>query len=260
MKTFQTFISAFLGGIAIALGCAASLVLNTESVLVGAVFFSAGFLAIGVFELSIFTDNLGAIFKKGNAAKHANKLLIIYLGNIFGSLLTGIALIPKLQPIAKAFLMAKFEESFESICLSSILCGILIYIAMHGFRKAGSGFTGCAVLVVASAIIPLCGFDYAIANVFYVGAAFNNIQLYGTKIGEILLLVIFVALGNLIGTLIFSALNQFKNEDLTSSKRSHRHKHRHSHRHHHHEDDSQNDEQSSSEEENIAENISDEQF
>lgn len=233
MNLLQSFISAILGGIVIALGSAASLILKPDSTLASAVIFSMGFLAVAVFELSIFTDNLGAIFSK-NVAKQTKKSLTILFGNILGALPVGIALIPKLNKSADVLVKSKYDISFVELAVGSVLCGMLVYIAMHGFRKSGSGFTGCAILVAASSAISVCGFDYALANIFYIGAAFDKFKSYQNNIGEVLILVLFVSLGNAIGAMIFSLLNELKSEEFEVG-RHHHHKHRR-HSHHEHKD------------------------
>lgn len=231
MKNFQAFISAVLAGIIIALGGAASLILSIDSPFVSALFFSAGLLAVAVFELSIFTDNLGAMFLKHRTSKQATKTFIVWLGNTIGALLVGIAMTPKANAnaLAKHVVGGKFDISFANLCVGSILCGVLIYIAMHGFRKSGNGFTGCAVLVAAATVIDICGFEYALTNTFLIGAAFDKFKNYSSNIGEVFMLTIFVALGNILGALFFSALNKLKSDDVKFKRHHHKHRHHHSH-------------------------------
>ncbi len=239
MKNFQTFISAVLGGIAIALGSAASLILNIDSPIASAIFFSMGLLAASVFEFSIFTDNLGSMFLKNHGSTQATKTFVIWFGNTIGALLTGIAMIPKVNTLASVVIESKFDISFANLCVDSILCGILIYIAMHGYRKSGGGFTGCAILVAAASVISVCDFEYALANTFYIGATFKSFYSYSKVIGEIFMLTIFVAIGNIIGAMFFSALNKLKNSDVEFEKRHHRH-----HRHHSSHSESNSEKQS----------------
>ncbi len=223
MSSIQNFFSAFLSGIVIALGGAASLYLKADSPIAAAIMFSLGFIVIGVFELSIFTDNLGGIFSKKTGLKQLKKNLILWLGNILGAGIIGVLMLPHLNTAALELMVTKFELSLSELAINSVLCGMLIYIAMHGFRKAGSGFTGCAVLFLASYMISAFGFEYAVTNILYIASAFNNLASYEKNIGEILVLTILVAVGNAIGAIVFSGIYKLKNESIH---------HRHSHRHH----------------------------
>ena len=137
-------------------------------------------------------------------------------------------MIPKINTLASKLFNEKLDISFANLCIGSILCGMLIYIAMHGFRKSGSGFTGCAILVAAASVISVCDFEYALANTFYIGAAFDNFNNYSKNIGEVFMLTVFVSIGNIIGALFFSALNKLKTSDMEFKKHRH-HRHHHSH-------------------------------
>ena len=230
VKTLKYFVSAILGGMAIALGSAASLVLSSESKIASAFVFSFGFLAAAILELGIFTDKPSMLFQKGHIDRHLARVIVLLLGNIIGAVIIGAASITMFNSIAKDIIEPKLIASPVSILVGSVLCGILIHIGMHGYHKAGAGFTGCAVLILATSVISVCEFDCGLQNIFYIVCAFDRYKLYINNAAPAIFLTLGAALGNIIGALIFAAFYKIKN--MEKQDRSHgRHR---SHKSHHH--------------------------
>lgn len=229
MSHLSTFISAILAGIAVALGSAASFILGTDHPVAASFFFGFGMLAVAVFDLHLFTDKISHILDKKNTTKYFLRVFITLLGNVLGAIAIGWTMKGELDAPTTAYLAEKFGAPFLEILLNSILCGILIYIAMHGYRKAASGVIGCSVLLGATSIISICDLDYSVFNAFCVGAAFDNYSSYMRKGMEAIIVILFVAVGNCVGALLFALLHKIKDEEIEVKKR---HKHHH-HRHHH---------------------------
>ncbi len=229
MKAVRNFISALLGGAVLALGTAASLIVKDELSIASALVFSMGFLAIAVFEFGLFTDNSSLLLSKKNGASQMATIIIAWLGNIIAAFIIGILMKPQLADAAKVIVTAKSNSEFLPLCIDALLCGALVYIAMHGYRKSGSGFTSCAILVAATFALSVCDLNFAPANALYIGAAYNTFSSYAKNIGSVLTHTLFAAFCNVVGALFFSVLNKIKNNEL-SVKRHHRHKH---HRRHH---------------------------
>ncbi|MBQ6893170.1 MAG: hypothetical protein IJN48_03100, partial [Clostridia bacterium] len=116
--------------------------------------------------------------------------------------------------------------SYLDIFISSLLCGVLIFIAIHGFRKVG-GFAGCAILITASTMIMMCDFEYSLFNVFTVSAGIQNVSSYAALSLPIVAVIFLSAIGNALGAIIFASLYRFK-ENTDDSHRRHHHNHHHS--------------------------------
>lgn len=227
MSHLSAFISAILAGIAVALGSAASFILGADHPVAAAFFFSFGMLAVAVFDLHLFTDKISHFFSKKNITECFLRVFITLLGNIIGAIAIGWTMKGKLDAPTTAYLIERFDAPFLKTLLDSALCGILIYIAMHGYRKAASGVVGCSVLLGATSIISICDLDYAIFNTFCVGAGFNNYRSYVRNWPNAVVVIIFVAIGNAIGALLFALLNKIKDDESEGKKHHKHHHHRH---------------------------------
>ena len=224
-----TLVSSILSGIAIAIGGAAYLAFYSESVVIASMLFSIGFLAVVVFELNLFTDRIGFLFTQGNIDRNINKMAIGFIGNVLGAFIMGIILMPEFKDSALPLFQAMAKENTFSCFLGSIICGMLIFIGIHGYRRANSGFTGCAILLFSATTIAVCNFDYAITNLFFISASFDSVTMYSKRIVDVLAAVLMPAIGNALGAMIFALLYRFKNLENEENRK---HKH-HSHRHHH---------------------------
>ena len=140
MKFLRNFVSAILGGISIGFGSAAYFALKDESLIAAALIFSLGFLAVVVFEFGLFTDKSGYIFTKGQIEHNLSKLFTTLLGNLIGAWLCGAAFCTALYDVALATIKNMTSCSYFGVFIGAVVCGMLIFIAMHGYRKASSDF------------------------------------------------------------------------------------------------------------------------
>ena len=230
MVFIQNFVSAILGGIAVALGSVAYLALFEQSVFAASFLFALGFLMVAIFDLALFTDRVGFLFQKGHIEENVKKLFITLFGNAIGAWIIGFAFMSKYTAAAKVIFRPKLDYSPVSVLVGALVCGALIYVAIHGYRRAGGGMASCLILTVSASIIPLCNLEYAVSNLFYMGAALHKFSLYTSNAFDILFLILLSAAGNALGAMIFSMLYKFKSEDyLENRKHKHHHHHHHSH-------------------------------
>ena len=228
MKNIRSFISAILGGIAVSIGCTANLLLKDDSPLIAAFMFGIGFLAVVVFDLKLFTDKSGYLFTYGRLDKNIIKLIATMFGNIIGAFICGLAVSSRVYENAAIVTETKIAGSFVDLLVGSLICGMLIYIGVHGYRKAG-GFTGCLLLFTATTMIMLCDFDYAIYNIFSI-SAYKNFSYIVEHSFDVVIFVLLSAVGNAFGAIIFATLCKIKDENDDES--GHHHHHRRRKRHH----------------------------
>ena len=101
----------------------------------------------------------------------------------------------KAVELASALIVAKIDNNIVTTLISSVMCGVLIFLAVDYYKK----FSSIIGIVFAIPIFVLCGFDHAVADAFYVGVA--------SEINEIpVLFLLTVAVGNIAGSTLMMFL------------------------------------------------------
>ena len=164
----------------ISLGNYALLKLGTP---IGPVIFALGLLGVCYMELNLFTGKCGFLFQ--DKIKIID-LLIILITNLIAGYLFGLAFsITDPEVLKNAITKVKTWDISWSFFIKSILCGIIMYIAVFMYKK------GTPLGIIYG--IPLfifCGFQHCIANIITLGAA----RTFSTTI-------FICILGNFIGSL-----------------------------------------------------------
>ena len=150
-----TFIRSIMGGFLIGIGGTVYLTLDNK--IIGSLFFSVGLLAICVTDNLLFT---------GKASYTLDKLYLatILFGNYIGATILGtIIRYTNPQLIEKAITICnnKLNEGLKIVPLG-ILCNILIYISIEGYKKGQT-----ILLIMCVSVFILCGFEHCIANMYY---------------------------------------------------------------------------------------------
>ena len=176
-------------GVLIGIGGGANLYSSIK--LLGATLFSIGLISVMIENCSLYTGKIGFI-------RHKSEILILaemLLGNIIGALLIGQLLSPLLIQKANEIMIQKLSVSWTIWIIRSIMCGILIYIAVDMFNK----YKSLLVIVLPVVVFVMCGFEHCIANIFYLSVS----KIISFKaIGFIITCII----GNTIGSLIAAVL------------------------------------------------------
>ena len=194
-----TFVTAVLAGIAIGIG--GIVFLSLEDKVVGALMFTVGLYSICAHGLSLFTGKVGYLVNE--KPPYLITLLIIWLGNLSGTWLAAqAALASRISGIAeKAASMCetKANDSFISLFLLAIFCGMLMYIAVDGYKKVKNPI----ILFICVAGFILCGFEHCIADMFYFSVA-------GAWSADILLRTVVITLGNAVGGILIPLAMKLK--------------------------------------------------
>ena len=151
---------------------------------IGPVIFALGLLGVCYMGQNLFTGKCGFLFEDKIKVKD---LLIILIVNLITGYLMGVVFSYADSEVVKASItkVASWEFSL-SFFIRSILCGVIMYIAVFLYRK------GTPLGIIYG--IPLfifCGFQHCIANIITLGVA-------KTMDASIVLAII----GNFIGSLI----------------------------------------------------------
>ena len=204
MKRFNTFLSAVLAGAAIGIGGLVFLALDNK--VLGALFFCVGLFTICTFGFNLFTGKVCYFFD--NDGRYRINLLWIWLGNLVGTGITallarGTRLI-SLSEKAASMCEIKMNDSLLSLFILAILCDILIYIAVDGFKNNPHELGKYLSLIFGVTVFILAGFEHSVADMFYFFMA-------GIVNGRMILCLIVISLGNAVGGVLFPLLRKLIN-------------------------------------------------
>lgn len=205
MKQFNTFLYAVLAGISIGLG--GTVFLACDNKVVGATLFAVGLFTICTNGLNLFTGKVLYLFE--NKPSYLIDLAVIWLGNLVGAWLVGSCVrLTRLAPayVEKAAALAetKMGDGLLSLFLLAILCNILIFIAVDGYRNNPHEAGKYIAVFLGVVVFILAGFEHSIADMFYFAAAGVLWQ------PRALVVVLVVTLGNAVGGVLFPLARQWK--------------------------------------------------
>ena len=191
-RRLHDLILAILAGISIGIG--GTVYLRVENPVAGALLFTVGLFGVCTCSLHLFTGRAGYLISEG--PRYLLDLAVTWRGNLLGAGGLGFALrltrVASIAEKAGALCSVKLGDTAGSVFILSLLCGVLMFIAVDGFRKnehTAGKYIGLFLCV--SAFI-LCGFEHCVANMFYFSVA-------GTWSWEALLSMAIMTLGNLAG-------------------------------------------------------------
>ena len=162
---------------------------------IGPVLFSFGLLGVCVLGLNLFTGKCGFWIEDKICL---GKLLIILAANLIAGYAFGVIfsmIDQSLMPAAEAK-VAAWEFSW-SFFLKSVMCGVIMYLAVELFRRG----TKLGILIGVPLFI-FCGFQHSIANVITMGVAM-----------EFSWTILLCALGNFVGAIAAWALCRNNNPE-----------------------------------------------
>lgn len=179
----KILIKGILAGIAISLGgwlcLRANIVLNNN--LIGSLLFSAGLILIVNFDFYLYTGKICySLEEKDN--NNWLYLLIGLLGNLIGCLIMALAMrvafkedLDSLFHSVDLMINNKLEASWYVTAIKSFLCGMLVYLAVEGFKKIENNFGKYVVLILCIGGFVFSGYEHCVANMFYyaLGSSYN---------------------------------------------------------------------------------------
>lgn len=165
----RIFLKATAAGITIGIGGAVYLTL--ENRVIGAVLFGVGLYTIVLNGLFLYTGKVGYLISAKDKKAYILQLIFTWLGNFAGTALAAAAIsatrIRNLRRTAEVICKTKLADTPHSILILAVFCGILMYVAVDGFREKGNPL----ILFFCVTVFILCGFEHCIANMFYFSLA-----------------------------------------------------------------------------------------
>ena len=199
---FKILIKAILAGFMISIG--GTIFLSLDNKIIGALLFSIGLFFIVSRGFNLYTGKVGYIFD--NKPKYLIEVLITIIGNFIGTFIIGNAL--RFTRIynainEKAINMSniKINDSIGSILVLSILCGMLMFLAVDNYKNAKDSIGQNISVFIAVIVFILCSFEHSIANMYY----FSVANIWN---GKMILYLLLMILGNGIGGLIIPLCNK----------------------------------------------------
>lgn len=217
MEHIKTLLKGVLAGIAISFGgflCIRTNAIASNTIL-GSFLFSFGLILICNFNFNLYTGKVCYLFdnKDKSLIKRILDLLIMLGGNLIGTLffanvlrlvMADNAINNKLMETLINSVNSKINYEWYQMIGLSFFCGMLVYIAVEGFKKIENNFGKYVVLMLAIGGFIVSGFEHSIANMFYYFLSGN----YSVIAFMSLLLCV---IGNSIGGLFIPLINKIIN-------------------------------------------------
>ena len=212
-KIVNDFLYGIYAGISIASGGLLNIVSKTyfggAGKIIGSLLFPVGLTLVCFLSLNLFTGKIGYLFD--NEKNDYLKFLgIIYLGNVVGSLIAGLACwaifkdVPDMMNTVNSIALGKasiptFLAGFKLLC-GSVLCGALVYLAVFCYKTFKNVALKVIGIFIPIALFVYFGFDHCVANMSYFTFA-----LY-FKHGFSYLNILLATIGNSLGAIALNSL------------------------------------------------------
>ena len=166
-ETGNIFCRAVMAGLGIAMG--GIVYLSVENQVIGAFLFAIGLYAIVLNGLFLYTGKVGYLVVEKKKKEYLLILLVTWLGNLVGTALGAFGAsntrISGIVSKAESICAVKMGDNPLSIFILAVFCGILMYIAVDGYKEKGNP----VILFLGVSVFILSGFEHCIANMFYLG-------------------------------------------------------------------------------------------
>ena len=200
-KNIKMFLLAIGAGLAISIG--GTVYLSVDNKIIGSLLFTVGLYAIVLNGLFLYTGKVGYLVVQSDKIEYLGLLAITWLGNLAGTWIGAVAVLnTRIQGIrenAVGICETKLADGPLSIFLLAIFCGILMYIAVDGFREKENPL----ILFICVSVFILSGFEHCIANMFYFSIA-------GAWSLKTIVYLIIMTVGNSLGGMVIPSLKKWK--------------------------------------------------
>jgi formate/nitrite transporter FocA (FNT family) len=176
----------------------------THNTVLAAALFSIGLILVCNFGFFLYTGKICYLLDELIIKKNKGFVLELIVGlifNILGATLMGVLLrnFTLMADNAGDMMTLKNLDANKWLTLlKGIFCGLLINLAVEGYRKSETSLGKYLILVLCVAGFIVCGFEHSIADDFYFAVS-------GFE-GSLVPLLLII-LGNTIGGLIYPLLN-----------------------------------------------------
>lgn len=210
MKKLICAFDGIMSGVLLCIGCA--VFIASDSTVIGGFLFSLGLCAIIRFGFNLYTGKVGYVVT--NKPGYILDVIMVLIGNIVGTAIGGNLLrLTRFGDMfaekAASITQAKFSDDPLSIFVLALFCGILMYVAVDGNRRAaekGDHIGGLFFIVVPVVVFIICGFNHCVADLayFFISGMAN--------LSDAPVYFIFVILGNAVGCMAIPFLQKISSK------------------------------------------------
>ena len=202
-KTLGVFLKAIRAGFCIGLGGVVFLGLMPTNKPLGAFLFAIGLFTICTHGFNLFTGK--ACYILDNKPAYLGTLVVIWVGNLIGAfcmaaLMHCTRVSGAYTEAAQTLVAAKNGDSLGSLFVLGMLCNVLIYIAVDGYKSNPHEIGKYIALIFGVAVFILAGTEHSVADMFYYAAAGELFT------GNAILRLVIISLGNVVGGLILPGI------------------------------------------------------
>lgn len=201
-KHIKVLLLAVLAGVVIGIG--GCVYLSMENKVIGSLLFTVGLYAICVHGLKLYTGRIGYLVNEHFT--YCWQLAIIWIGNFLGTFLLAVAVkgtrISEISQKAVQLCQIKLDDNMSSLFLLGIFCGLLMFIAVDGYKNTNNP----VILFIGVAVFILCGFEHCVADMFYFSIA-------GLWSGKSFLAIMVITIGNSIGAMLIPLVKKIPDND-----------------------------------------------
>ncbi len=168
----------------------------------GALLFAVGLFGICEYGFNLYTGKVGYIANNFRDGKYIWFVLVVLVVNLLTTFAVGCLVsvcLPDIAETARNSYAAKLAAAPEKWALSSVLCGLLMFLAVDTWKRG----TKLGVFLCVPTFI-IAGFDHSIANSFYNGAALGE-QTFTLRNAAFVTVVV---LGNALGGMLIPLLTR----------------------------------------------------
>ena len=169
----RVLIKSFLAGMLVSMGCVVFLMAPDK--IIGSFLFSFALFAIVNLKLDLYTGKIGYLVLNCNW-KYVRDLGLTLIGNFIGSFFTAFMIRQTrldIMEIVTTVTQVKLNDSYISLFILAIFCGMLMFLGVELFRSIESYVGKALSIVFVVMVFILSGFDHCIADMFYFNLAGN---------------------------------------------------------------------------------------
>ena len=204
MNQLSFYKKSIFAGILIGFGGIFSIFTSKWGGLVQGLCFSLGLFSVLLCEAKLFTGSILSIQDVWNKKRPLSFVMddwiYIWLLNFLGAFIVG-GLLSFLK-VPDISLDTKVNETWYNLIIKGVFCNFLICMAVWMFRNSNKTVVDAAL----SSLLPVacfvtCGFEHCVADVFYMALGYG---LYIVNFTQMLYVIAFATIGNIIGGIFFS--------------------------------------------------------
>ncbi len=198
--SINNLIKSILAGIAISI--AGTAYLSVDYSFVGGLLFGVGLITIYMFDWNLSTGKF--CYLPQDIKKYFPISVMAFFGNLIGTVATGYILrFSGLSIVDKATtaLTAKLDHSYIESFILAIFCGIMMSIAVLGYKKQSDDFGRAVIILLPITVFIVAKFEHFVANMFYISLV-NKWNI------NTITFIIICAVGNILGCCIIPLSNK----------------------------------------------------